>query len=73
MRTLILLAFLWFGGGSPLTYTVSRNADPVVGVAVEMLQDTLTLSAVDDHIIFDQWMIDYDKDRPFYIIPVSAK
>lgn len=41
MRTLLLLAFLWFGGSSPLTYTVSRNADPVVGVAVEMLQGDL--------------------------------
>ena len=41
MRTLILLAFLWFGGGNPLTYTVSRNADPVVGVAVGMMQDDL--------------------------------
>ena len=41
MRTLILLAFLWFGSGSPLTYTVSRNADPVVGVAVQMMQDDL--------------------------------
>ena len=41
MRTLILLAFLWFGGNGPLTYTVSRNADPVVGVAVEMLQGDL--------------------------------
>ena len=41
MGTLILLAFLWFGGNGPLTYTVSRNADPVVGVAVEMLQGDL--------------------------------
>ena len=41
MRTLLLLAFLWFGGNGPLTYTVSRNADPVVGVAVEMLQGDL--------------------------------
>ena len=41
MRALILLAFLWFSGNGPLTYTVSRNADPVVGVAVGMLQDDL--------------------------------
>ena len=41
MKALILLAFLWFSGNSPLTYTVSRNADPVVGVAVEMLQGDL--------------------------------
>ena len=41
MRTLLLLAFLWFGGNGPLTYTVSRNADPVVGVAVEMMRGDL--------------------------------
>ena len=41
MRTLVLLAFLWFGGSAPLTYNVSRNADPVVGVAVEMMQGDL--------------------------------
>jgi len=70
MRTLLLLAFLWFGGNGPLTYTVSRNADPVVGVAVEMLQDTLTLSAVDDHIIFDQWMADFKPARRFYLFPL---
>lgn len=41
MRTLLLLAFVWFSSGTPLTYTVSRDADPVVGVAVEMLQGDL--------------------------------
>ena len=41
MRTLILLAFLWLGGNGPLTYSVSRNADPVVGVAVEMMRGDL--------------------------------
>lgn len=41
MRTLILLALLWFNGESPISYTVSRNADPVVGVAVEMMRSDL--------------------------------
>lgn len=41
MRTLAILAFLWFNGVSPVTINVSRNADPVVGVAVDMLQDDL--------------------------------
>ena len=41
MRALILLAFLWFGGNGPLTCNVSRNADPGVGVAVEMMQGDL--------------------------------
>lgn len=41
MKLVILLAFLWSGGAGPLEYTVSRNADPVVGVAVEMMRDDL--------------------------------
>ena len=31
----------------------------------------LTIKALDDHIIVDQWMIDYCKDRQFYVIPVK--
>ncbi len=31
---------------------------------------TLTVTAIDDHIIMDQWMIDYCKDRKFYVFPV---
>ncbi len=41
MGTLAILAFLWFNGASPVSLSVSRNADPVVGVAVEMLQGDL--------------------------------
>ena len=41
MGALAILAFLWFNGVSPVTCSVSRNADPVVGVAVDMLQDDL--------------------------------
>ena len=32
---------------------------------------TLRIKALDDHIIFDQWMIDFAKDRQFYVIPVT--
>ena len=41
MKALILLAFMWFNGVSPVSYSVSRNADPVVGVAVDMLSSDL--------------------------------
>ena len=41
MSVLVLLVTLWLGGRGPITYSVSRGADPVVGVAVEMLQDDL--------------------------------
>ena len=32
---------MWFNGVSPVSYSVSRNADPVVGVAVDMLSSDL--------------------------------
>ena len=32
---------------------------------------TLTIQALDDGIIVDQWMLDYDRDRQFYLFPVK--
>lgn len=32
---------------------------------------SLTIEALDDHIIVDQWMLDYDIDRQFYMFPVE--
>ena len=32
---------------------------------------TLKIKALDDHIIMDQWMIDFKKNRKFYVIPVK--
>ena len=32
---------------------------------------TLHIKALDDHIILDQWMLDFKKDRKFYVIPVK--
>jgi hypothetical protein len=31
----------------------------------------LKIKALDDHIIMDQWMLDFKKDRKFYVFPVS--
>lgn len=31
----------------------------------------LTIQALDDHIVVDQWMIDYDRDRQFYMFPIK--
>ena len=33
---------------------------------------TLTIKALDNHVIIDQWMIDFDKERKFYVIPVKS-
>ena len=32
---------------------------------------TLKIKALDDHIIMDQWMLDFKKDRKFYVIPTK--
>ena len=32
---------------------------------------TLTIQALDDHIIADQWMLDFDKNHQFYVIPLN--
>jgi len=32
---------------------------------------TLKIKALDEHIIVDQWMVDYDKDREFYLFPIE--
>ena len=39
-------------------------------VKVSKGQHTLKVKALDDHIIMDQWMLDFKKDRKFYVIPV---
>lgn len=33
-------------------------------------QHRLEIKALDDHILIDQWMVDFKKDRKFYVIPV---
>ena len=42
-----------------------------IPLAIPSGAHTLTLTAVDDHIIFDQWMLDFKPDRRFYIFPVK--
>jgi hypothetical protein len=32
---------------------------------------TLTVTALDNHVVIDQWMIDFDMDRKFYLFPVK--
>ena len=34
---------------------------------------TLRVRALDDHIIMDQWMLDFQTDRKFYVIPALSK
>ena len=38
-------------------------------VKVSKGRHSLKIKALDDHIIMDQWMLDFKKDRKFYIIP----
>lgn len=41
MKVLVILAFIWFSGETPLNFSVSKQADPVVEVAVEMMSRDL--------------------------------
>ena len=40
-------------------------------VKVSKGKHTLKIKALDDHIICDQWMLDFKQGRKFYVIPVS--
>ncbi len=73
-------------GGAPTVYTLKEpyrsekwKTNVLRGQAIRTLDieltqgsHTLTVTALDDHIIMDQWMIDYRKDRQFYVFPVGA-
>lgn len=59
---------MWFNGVSPVSYSVSRNADPVVGVAVDMLGSDL-LEVTDQALTKGSAstatirIVQYDKER----------
>ena len=36
-------------------------------------EHTLKITALDDHVIFDQWMIDFNLDQKFYLFPVAPQ
>ena len=40
-------------------------------VSLSKGKHTLKIKALDDHIIMDQWMVDFKKGRKFYVIPVG--
>lgn len=60
------------------TNSRQRTLDIMRGQAVRTLElhltdgeHTLTIAALDSGIIVDQWMIDYDRDRMFYLFPIE--
>lgn len=34
---------------------------------------TLTITALDDHVVIDQWMLDFKHDRKFYMFPIKSE
>lgn len=40
-------------------------------VALDTGSHTLTVKALSDHVVLDEWMIDRDVDRHFYVFPVE--
>ena len=45
----------------------------LTGEAAENGRHQLRIKALDDHIVVDQWMIDFCKDRQFYVIPAKSE
>lgn len=75
-------------GGKPEVYTLKEpfrseqwKKNVLRGQALRTLdlpelapgEHTLTITALDQHIIVDEWMLDYKKDRKYYIIPTESK
>ena len=72
-------------GGEPQIFSIKEpyrserwkenvmRGQAVVEIPVELSSGphTLTLGAVDDHIVFDQWMVDFRPGRRFYLFPVQ--
>lgn len=72
-------------GAEPVVYSLKEpyrserwKQNVLRGQALRQTETTLspgnhsvTITALDDHIILDQWMIDYKKDRQFYMFPVG--
>lgn len=72
-------------GGAPVTYSLKEpyrserwKQNVLRGQAIRQTETTLpagrhtvTITALDNHIILDQWMLDPKKDRKFYMFPVS--
>ncbi len=73
-------------GGTPTVYTLKEkyrsgqwklnvlHGQTLRKMAVRLNagSHTLTIKALDDHIVLDQWMIDYDAERQWYMFPVKS-
>ncbi|MGI6243381.1 MAG: glycosyl hydrolase 115 family protein [Prevotella sp.] len=73
-------------GGTPVVYSLKEpyhserwKQNVLRGQTVHSQQiymtagtHTMEIKALDHHIIVDQWMIDYDTDREFYIFPTKS-
>ncbi len=50
---------IWRGQTRKSFFTTLKKGNHVVEI-----------KALDDHIILDQWILDFDVDREYYVIPV---
>ena len=74
-------------GGAPTTFSLKEKfrsegwkQNVLRGQAIRTIDTklnagphTITITALDDHIIIDQWMIDYKPDRQFYMFPIEMQ
>lgn len=53
---------------------IGRRNQRILELSVQLSagKHTLKLAAVDDHIIFDQWMVDFRPTRKFYVFPINT-
>ena len=52
------------------TQVLRQQALCEIPLSLGMGTHTLTIEALDDHIIVDQWMVDFNPKRPFYRFPL---
>jgi len=54
------------------TNVMRGQALRTLDVSLSPGKHTITITALDDHIIIDQWMLDTQKNRKFYVFPVKS-
>lgn len=55
------------------TFYQSQEALKHTNVYLSKGKHQLKITALDNHIIVDQWMVDFATGRHFYVIPTNVK
>lgn len=52
-------------------YVLRQQALTTTPIYMSKGEHTLTIRALDEHVVIDQWMIDFKPDRQFYLFPIT--